>query len=78
MGVYLHIQGYAPEPARSALDVPEREGDAEAAREVLEAGKSEDARLLLATHRNDEGEGGVRTLPKDFLTKTFFLRAKTV
>ncbi len=62
----------------SAPDVPKRVGDVEAAREALEAGKTEDARLLLATLGNDEGEGGVRTLPKDFLTKTFFLRAKTV
>ena len=62
----------------SAPDVPEREGGAEAAHEALEAGKSEDARLLLAALGNDEGEGGVRTLPNDFPTKTFFLRAKTV
>ena len=62
----------------SAPDVPEREGDTEAAREALEPGKSEDAWLLLAVLGIDEGKGGVRTLPKDFLTKTFFLRAKTV
>ena len=62
----------------SAPDVPKRVGDVEAAREALEAGKTEDARLLLATLGNDECESGVRTLPKDFLTKTFFLRAKTV
>ncbi len=62
----------------SAPDVPEREGDVEAAREAFEVGKTEDAQLLLATLGNDEGEGGVRTLPKDFLTKAFFLRAKTV
>ena len=62
----------------SAPDVPEREGDAEAAREALQVGKSEDAWLLLSTLGNDEGEGGVGTLPKNFLTKTFFLRAKTV
>jgi len=62
----------------SAPDVPEREGDAEAAHEALQVGKSEDAWLLLSTLGNDEGEGGVGTLPKNFLTKTFFLRAKTV
>ena len=62
----------------SAPDVPKREDDAEAAHEALEAGKSEDARLLLAALGNDEGEGGVRTLPNDFPTKTFFLWAKTV
>ena len=62
----------------SAPDVPERQDDAEAARKALEASKPEDARLLLATPGNNEGEGGVCTLPKDFLTKTFFLWTKTV
>ena len=62
----------------SAPDVPEREGDAEAAREALEPSKSEDARLLLAVLCNDEGKSGVRTLPKNFLTKAFFLQAKPV
>ena len=62
----------------SAPDVPERVGDVEAAREALEAGKTEGARLLLATLGKDELKGGVRTLPKDFLTKPFFLRTKTV